>query len=409
MLALTGLSSTVAAAAASAKNSTTVDNDPTVDSSLDIGTFENPSRFVRPRFRYWVPDASVNHSRLASDIKDAATVGVGGLEVVGYYLYDSYAGENVPVDWATYGWGTEPWKDVFTTLLQAHKNNGLIMDFALGPNQGQGVPAIAGSEGLQWDTRINVTTIPIGGSFNGILPEWGTGTLQAAVIGLVTSASNVSGLAPSLPNESETTKGYRIQNVLATDSLVDVTDRVDKNGHLSITVPNNATGLHCIIFTLYLVPSYLTAQVSPLVLQGPQTRPQSFRENGSWIVDHFSALGAQTTIDYWETYLLDNDTLALLESVGHYAWEDSLEIIPAGPFYWTKNLQQRFLETRGYSINKWLPILTHQNQFVNVIAAAADGTPVWYITDEADSGNSHIADYRETVRFAMRLNCIQLS
>lgn len=375
---------------------------PLVNTPIDSGTFENPSRFLRPRFRYWIPDASVDHTSLASDVGDAATVGAGGLEAIGYYLYNSAAGEYAPIDWATYGWGTEAWKGVFTTLLQAHMDNDLIMDFPLGPGQGQGVPAVAGSEGLQWDTRTNVTNIAIGETFNGTVPGWGAGPLQAAVIGLVSSTSNISGPAPSLPNEPESTEGYRIQNVFAADTLQDVTEQVDGNGHLSLQVSGNATGLHYVLFTLYLVPSYLRAQVSPLVLQGPQTEPRSFRQNGSWVVDHFSSLGAQTTIDYWEEYLLDNKTLGLLKTIGHYAWEDSVEINPAGNLYWTKALPQRFLEARGYEIEKWLPVMTHQNGYTSYEASAAAETPVWYVTDEPDSGNSHVADFRETVRSPLR-------
>lgn len=31
-----------------------------VGADIDYGTFENPSARVRPRFRYWLPDASVD-------------------------------------------------------------------------------------------------------------------------------------------------------------------------------------------------------------------------------------------------------------------------------------------------------------------------------------------------------------
>ena len=54
---------------------------------FDYGTFANPSSNVRPRFRYWVPDASINLTHLAFDIADAGSRGVGGVEILGYYLY----------------------------------------------------------------------------------------------------------------------------------------------------------------------------------------------------------------------------------------------------------------------------------------------------------------------------------
>ena len=51
---------------------------------------------VRPRFRYWVPDASADHATLAADVKAAGDVGAGGVEVLGYYLYGGTALALVP-------------------------------------------------------------------------------------------------------------------------------------------------------------------------------------------------------------------------------------------------------------------------------------------------------------------------
>ncbi len=67
--------------------------------------------------------------------------------------------------------------NVFQAFAQAHKDNGLIMDFAIGPNQGTGVPAPEGSDGLSWDLVAFNVSVPTGGSFDGVLPGWGTGTL----------------------------------------------------------------------------------------------------------------------------------------------------------------------------------------------------------------------------------------
>ena len=61
--------------------------DSLVNAAIDNGTFKDPSVYVRPRFRYWVPDASVDHDVLAADITGAKAAGAGGVEVLGYYLY----------------------------------------------------------------------------------------------------------------------------------------------------------------------------------------------------------------------------------------------------------------------------------------------------------------------------------
>ena len=52
-----------------------------VGADIDYGSFQNPSNHVRPRFRYWVPDASVDPQIVNQDIIDAAARGVGGVEL----------------------------------------------------------------------------------------------------------------------------------------------------------------------------------------------------------------------------------------------------------------------------------------------------------------------------------------
>lgn len=78
---------------------------------LDYGTFQNPSSRLRPRFRYWVPDASVDVAQVQADIADAKRVGAGGVELVGYYDYgDIERGAHIiPSDWTQYGWGSAAW------------------------------------------------------------------------------------------------------------------------------------------------------------------------------------------------------------------------------------------------------------------------------------------------------------
>jgi hypothetical protein len=103
---------------------------PSTDASVDRGTFENPSIHVRPKFRYWVPDASVDLKVLAKDVKAAKDAGCGGLELLGYYLYGgppsngAGRGTYAPVDWAKYGFGTQAWR----MLLLINSSHGTHAD-----------------------------------------------------------------------------------------------------------------------------------------------------------------------------------------------------------------------------------------------------------------------------------------
>lgn len=268
------------------------------------------------------------------------------------------------------------------------------MDFAVGPNQGTGVPAPLGSEGLSWDLVTYNVSVPTGGSFNGTLPGWGTGQLQAAVTALAIKSENLTdALGPSLPGDLV---ANRTQITLSEASLKEVTDEITKDGSLSVNFDANATGLHNTIFAIYLIHSNYRAQDGPLDIKGPQSSPQSYINNGSWAVDHFSALGAKVMTDFWEQHILINGTRQLLVDVGNYGWEDSVEI--ESNVFWTKDLPDQFVSDHGYSIARWLPTLFHRNGH-----GAESSPPVWYVTDATDSGESRRADYRETVKISLSI------
>lgn len=119
---------------------------------INAGNISHPAPIVRPLFRYWLPDASVDASIVAADIEAAAAIGAGGIEFLPFYEYGGESGA-IPkgANWSTYNFGTAPFRELFSAALEAHEKNGLRMDFSLGPNQGQGVPASPNDEGLQWD------------------------------------------------------------------------------------------------------------------------------------------------------------------------------------------------------------------------------------------------------------------
>jgi hypothetical protein len=119
------------------------------DADIDYGNFQDPSSRVRPRFRYWLPDASVDSGTVRDNIRSAGAIGAGGVEFLPFYNYGSASPPGC--DWFTYGFGTPIFDSMFRVALEAHQESGLIMDFALGPNQGQGAPAYADDEGVQWD------------------------------------------------------------------------------------------------------------------------------------------------------------------------------------------------------------------------------------------------------------------
>lgn len=75
----------------------------------DRGTFRDPSASIRTKFRYWVPDASVDIDAVQADIAAVARIGGGGVELYPYYNYGDINPGYIPTDWTKYGWGLPPW------------------------------------------------------------------------------------------------------------------------------------------------------------------------------------------------------------------------------------------------------------------------------------------------------------
>ncbi len=188
-------------------------------------------------------------------------------------------------------------------------------------------------DGKAWDLKVIQTTLKPNTTFSGPLAGWGTGSLEAAV------------LAGAPVGTSK---------LVAASTLTDLTASVGPDGHLNFTTPSSAD-YNYILFSVYLIHSDWQAQDSPLLMQGPQTPPASWIQNGSWANDHFSARGAQMAIKFWEEHVLTDGVLELIQQVGNYAWEDSVELRQS--YRWTKGLLQRFEDEHHYQLHKFLPVI----------------------------------------------------
>lgn len=115
---------------------------------VDKGTFGNPSVNVRPKFRYWTPDASVDLDTVADDVQAAGDIGAAGLELLGYYLYGgppsngAGRGDSAPVDWATYGFGTPAWRTCDNNIERPNDTTTNVLTFV---NHRQSCPSVRAS------------------------------------------------------------------------------------------------------------------------------------------------------------------------------------------------------------------------------------------------------------------------
>ncbi|PIA92107.1 hypothetical protein CB0940_09204 [Cercospora beticola] len=378
----------------------------TVQPESVYDSFLNPPLAFRPFFRYWVPDATASPEVIAKDIALLKEVGAGGLEPIGFYNYGGTQSDPATsrADWSKFGWGTEAWINTTRTAFQAAKDHGLLMDFALGPNQGSGVPAEPETEGLQYDLVPFNVWIPLGGSFSGKLPGWGSGKLVAASTALVLEQQPVN--ISTNPDFLGTVYTNGTRHILETRSLKDVSDAVAQDGSLNIEFPHNETGIEHRLFAFYEKFSGYREQISPeRIVQVPQTPVGSYIQNGSWVNDHFSVAGAQLLIDFWENTMLDDDLRQLLRDVGNLAWEDSMEFGAGVAVWWTPNMLQAFQSLIGYDFTKFLPLIfSHVSQDPGPLPS-----PDQFFTSDDDEGQHYLHDYWTTLTALNRVYLDTLS
>ncbi|KAF7898807.1 hypothetical protein EAE99_012363 [Botrytis elliptica] len=343
------------------------------------GTFQNPANHVRPKFRYWLPDASIDPAGIAADIKDIGSIGAGGIELCNFYLYGGQIGKPTS-DWSTYGFGN--------AAAQATKENGLVIDLALGPESGQGVPAEWNNPGLAYDLISHNIKVSAGDKYEGKIPGYGNGTLLSVTTAAILHSENFStpNLAAGLiPNGFI---NWTVWNISG-DSLSDVTSGVRPDCTISLEFPQHQTAKEYFLWASYFRLSSDQAAI-------PGSYPQNSLQNGSFAVDHFSTRGAKVTTVFLEKYVLINGVKELFQQVGKYIWEDSVEI--KSRLYWTPILANTFREMHGYDMGKYAMLLANDNGL-----GFSTEYPDRVYTGAPDRGQGYLSDYRATMTALLSL------
>jgi hypothetical protein len=107
-------------------------------------------------------------------------------------------------------------------------------------------------------------------------------------------------------------EGY-LSLVLDHESLTDLTDHVSEGGQLSITLSTSSEG-----GVGHRLFAYYQKQTLHKNLEFHNNATTTIWDNGSYAVDHYSARGAQTVIDFWEKYMLVGGIKELVMEAGNY-------------------------------------------------------------------------------------------
>lgn len=151
--------------------------------------------------------------------------------------------------------------------------------------------------------------LPASGSFNGKIPGWGTGDLISLVTALVKSNQSISYLGTGLVGlQNVTYNEYQLNH----KTLNEVTERVDQQGHVKLSLPKAPNGSHYRLFAFY---ERLSGHKN---LKFDSTQHITIFDNGSYAVDHFSSQGAAVVGRLWEKHILKGRVPMLLAKVGNY-------------------------------------------------------------------------------------------
>lgn len=153
--------------------------------------------------------------------------------------------------------------------------------------------------------------MPKNGRFKGKIPGWGSGKLVALVSAEMLSSKNISMDTAGTASFLGIPQSYYIQMTLKNGSLTEWTDKVSSTGHVSLRLAATKSST----YQLFAFYEFLSHEKN---LEYTSSPSKTIWDNGSYVVDHYSARGAQTTTKFWEKHLLTDEVQELLMNVGNY-------------------------------------------------------------------------------------------
>lgn len=258
--------------------------------------------------------------------------GFGGAEIE-----DVHHSVHVTLDPEGHGWGTEAWVDAVQAASQRAKSLDFQIDLAIGPSYPAANPNITpDSEGAEKELATGRVVIEGGKKYEGPVPP----PYVAADEG-VNNETLVTLHAYRMNATSSTTA---VPVVLEEDSLISLKCKV-RDGEFSFTPPDNGT---------WIVIAFWLRGTGQLPEAGPHTDPLSY------VIDHFSTAGVDSTTDFWEDHILTPKIRSLMKNIGGSIFEDSIELEYST--LWTPNLREEFKKRMGYDLFRYLPAIAQEKQ-----------------------------------------------
>ncbi|WP_052337200.1 glycosyl hydrolase [Nocardioides alkalitolerans] len=318
------------ATGAGASPAAAVAADPTPGLPNDLSRrLTTPGLATAAGFRWWWPHGAVDPAQVTREVQQIAAAGFGAVEIAD--VTHSLRARNIDIDLATQGWGTRSWVNGVKAALRESAKRGVRVDITVGPSWPAAVPTVTpDDEGACTELAHGRADVASGATYDALLPEPLIAPVEQATRRTLVGVQAARVVTPGTD---------RLEAVLDQASLVELTDQV-VDGRLTWTAPAGAGS--------WVVLAYWQRGSGQEPEAGPHTDPRC------WVVDHFSAAGAQAVVDLWEQTILDDEMRRLLRQTGGYLFEDSLEIETEATI-WTPAFLAEFAERRGYDLRPYLP------------------------------------------------------
>lgn len=279
-----------------------------------LTSFSSPAPDVRPRVRYWVPQAAVTEAGIRRDVQMLASQGFGGIELVSMDMP-----QGIP---ASYAWGTPRWNRMMAVAASEAARNHLSFSVANGPSWPIAMPGVISADhpGSLFELTYGETLIEAGSRYRGKVPA-----------GKVRHAEGTPKLEALL--------AYPLKGERALDMkrVIDLTRTAQAGGGaISFTPPTRAE--RWILLAFWGQPA--TQKVGPL-----------------YVIDHFAIEGARASGDYWKGIFAAGLKRGAIDDI----FNDSLEYKVS--MDWTRDLPAAFRAQHGYDLAPYLPFIGFGNTY----------------------------------------------
>ncbi len=313
------------------------------DRSFKVEEFKNPPKFSRPMVRWWWTGLDVNENELVKEVQELDNVGFLGAEIQVFMIGSPFDLEKTDMERAkrSHRYMQPYYYQMIKSVLDEAEKRDMIIDLTIGSSWPLGGTHIKKTDSMK-TLMIGQKTIEGPLNYSGKLPEVVEPPSQGlSLIADFSQDNKLVAVSAAKPLESPGKIRFkRIERTyLDKDSLIDLTDKVNKDNILNWKVPQGTWQ----IFSFFSKPS----GISPLADCKSEVNKISL------VIDHL----ASTPIKFH----LKSHLGEAKKYFGHHFgktlrafFTDSFEL--ASNWLWTDGFLSEFKRRRGYDLKPYLPI-----------------------------------------------------